>query len=44
MSMSFLIVMTHDDNIIPTFERIHNIRDGRTFEEPGEQQMRSRDH
>ena len=27
-----IIVVTHDENIIPTFKRIYNIRDGRTFE------------
>jgi putative ABC transport system ATP-binding protein len=31
-----IIVVTHDENIIPTFKRIYNIRDGRTFEEVGE--------
>lgn len=31
-----IIVVTHDENIIPTFKRIYNIRDGRTFEESGE--------
>jgi putative ABC transport system ATP-binding protein len=31
-----IIVVTHDENIIPTFKRIYNIRDGRTFEEAGE--------
>lgn len=31
-----IIVVTHDDKIIPTFERIYRIRDGRTEEEVGE--------
>jgi putative ABC transport system ATP-binding protein len=31
-----IIVVTHDENIIPTFRRIYNIRDGRTCEEAGE--------
>ena len=31
-----IIVVTHDENIIPTFKRIYNIRDGRAFEESGE--------
>jgi putative ABC transport system ATP-binding protein len=31
-----IIVVTHDENIIPTFKRIYSIRDGRTFEQPGE--------
>lgn len=31
-----VIVVTHDEKIIPTFKRIYNIRDGRTHEEPGE--------
>jgi putative ABC transport system ATP-binding protein len=31
-----IIVVTHDEKIIPTFRRIYNIRDGRTFEETGE--------
>jgi putative ABC transport system ATP-binding protein len=30
-----IIVVTHDENIIPTFKRLYNIRDGRTFEEAG---------
>jgi putative ABC transport system ATP-binding protein len=30
-----IIVVTHDEKIIPTFERIYNIRDGRTVEERG---------
>ena len=28
-----VIVVTHDEKIIPTFERIYRIRDGRTYEE-----------
>ena len=31
-----IIVVTHDENIIPTFRRIYSIRDGRTVEEAGE--------
>ena len=31
-----VIVVTHDEKIIPTFQRIYHIRDGRTVEEPGE--------
>lgn len=31
-----IIVVTHDEKIIPTFKRIYHIRDGRTVEEPGE--------
>jgi putative ABC transport system ATP-binding protein len=31
-----IIVVTHDDNIIPTFKRIYRIRDGRAHEEAGE--------
>ena len=31
-----IIVVTHDEKIIPTFERIYRIRDGRTIEEAGE--------
>ena len=30
-----IIVVTHDEKIIPTFKRIYHIRDGRTFEEAG---------
>jgi putative ABC transport system ATP-binding protein len=30
-----IIVVTHDEKIIPTFKRIYNIRDGRTYEEKG---------
>lgn len=30
-----VIVVTHDEKIIPTFKRLYNIRDGRTFEEAG---------
>ena len=30
-----IIVVTHDEKIIPTFKRIYHIRDGQTFEEPG---------
>ncbi|OGA94643.1 MAG: ABC transporter [Burkholderiales bacterium RIFCSPHIGHO2_12_FULL_61_11] len=31
-----IIVVTHDEKIIPTFKRIYHIRDGHTFEEAGE--------
>ena len=31
-----IIVVTHDEKIIPTFRRIYHIRDGRTVEESGE--------
>jgi putative ABC transport system ATP-binding protein len=31
-----IIVVTHDEKIIPTFRRIYRIRDGRTYEEQGE--------
>jgi putative ABC transport system ATP-binding protein len=31
-----IIVVTHDEKIIPTFKRIYHIRDGRTDEEAGE--------
>ena len=31
-----VIVVTHDEKIIPTFRRIYHIRDGRTEEEAGE--------
>ncbi|GAA4415533.1 ATP-binding cassette domain-containing protein [Quisquiliibacterium transsilvanicum] len=31
-----IIVVTHDEKIIPTFRRIYHIRDGVTHEEPGE--------
>lgn len=31
-----IIVVTHDEKIIPTFERLYRIRDGRTLEEQGE--------
>ncbi|MDD3327831.1 MAG: ABC transporter ATP-binding protein [Zoogloea sp.] len=30
-----IIVVTHDEKIIPTFKRIYHIRDGQTFEEKG---------
>ena len=33
-----VIVVTHDEKIIPTFKRIYHIRDGRTEEEAGEGQ------
>ena len=31
-----IIVVTHDEKIIPTFKRIYHIRDGITYEEEGE--------
>jgi putative ABC transport system ATP-binding protein len=31
-----IIVVTHDEKIIPTFKRIYHIRDGCTFEEAGQ--------
>lgn len=31
-----IIVVTHDEKIIPTFKRLYHIRDGKTFEEAGE--------
>jgi putative ABC transport system ATP-binding protein len=31
-----IIVVTHDEKIIPIFKRIHHIRDGRTCEEAGQ--------
>jgi putative ABC transport system ATP-binding protein len=31
-----IIVVTHDEKIIPTFRRVYHIRDGRTHEEAGE--------
>jgi putative ABC transport system ATP-binding protein len=31
-----VIVVTHDEKILPTFKRIYHIRDGRTHEEAGE--------
>jgi len=31
-----IIVVTHDEKIIPTFKRIYHIRDGKTYEETGE--------
>lgn len=31
-----VIVVTHDEKIIPTFKRLYHIRDGRTHEEAGE--------
>jgi putative ABC transport system ATP-binding protein len=31
-----IIVVTHDEKIIPTFKRLYHIRDGRTHEERGE--------
>jgi putative ABC transport system ATP-binding protein len=31
-----IIVVTHDEKIIPTFKRLYNIRDGQTIEEAGQ--------
>jgi putative ABC transport system ATP-binding protein len=31
-----IIVVTHDEKIIPTFKRIYHIRDGFTYEEAGQ--------
>lgn len=31
-----IIIVTHDEKIIPTFKRIYHIRDGKTHEEAGE--------
>jgi len=31
-----IIVVTHDEKIIPTFQRVYHIRDGQTVEEKGE--------
>jgi putative ABC transport system ATP-binding protein len=35
-SRAAIIVVTHDEKIIPTFKRIYHIREGRTVEEAGE--------
>ena len=35
-SQAAIIVVTHDEKIIPTFQRIYHIREGRTVEEKGE--------
>ncbi|WP_051443398.1 ABC transporter ATP-binding protein [Curvibacter gracilis] len=35
-SQAAVIVVTHDEKIIPTFKRIYHIREGRTIEEVGE--------
>lgn len=34
-----VIVVTHDEKIIPTFRRIYHIRDGQTIEESGKDQL-----
>ena len=34
-SQTAIIVVTHDEKIIPTFKRIYHIRDGQTVEEAG---------
>lgn len=31
-----IIVVTHDEKIIPTFKRLYHIRDGKTYEESGQ--------
>ena len=31
-----IIVVTHDEKIIPTFKRVYHIRNGKTYEESGE--------
>ncbi|MBI4742590.1 MAG: ABC transporter ATP-binding protein [Betaproteobacteria bacterium] len=31
-----IVVVTHDEKILPTFKRIYHIRDGKTYEEAGE--------
>ncbi|WP_025917566.1 ABC transporter ATP-binding protein [Herminiimonas sp. CN] len=31
-----IVVVTHDEKIIPTFKRLYHIRDGKTYEEIGE--------
>ncbi len=36
-----IIVVTHDEKIIPTFKRIYHIRDGRTHEEAGEGRLQA---
>jgi len=35
-SQTAIIVVTHDEKIIPTFKRIYQIRDGETVEVEGE--------
>ena len=35
-SQTAIIVVTHDEKIIPTFKRIYHIRDGKTEEEAGQ--------
>jgi putative ABC transport system ATP-binding protein len=35
-SQTAIIVVTHDEKIIPTFKRIYQIRDGETVEVKGE--------
>ena len=34
-SQAAILVVTHDEKIIPTFKRIYHIRDGQTVEEVG---------
>jgi putative ABC transport system ATP-binding protein len=31
-----VVLVTHDEKIIPTFRRIYHIRDGHTYEEAGQ--------
>lgn len=31
-----IIVVPHDEKILPSFKRIYHIRDGKTYEEAGE--------
>ena len=43
-SQTAIIVVTHDEKIIPTFKRIYHIRDGQTVEEAGEGLSLERPH
>jgi putative ABC transport system ATP-binding protein len=36
LAQTAVIVVTHDEKIIPTFKRIYHIRDGQTHEEAGQ--------
>ena len=36
LAQTAIIVVTHDEKIIPTFKRLYHIRDGQTVEEKGE--------
>ena len=40
LAQTAIIVVTHDEKIIPTFKRIYHIRDGQTVEEKGEGRSR----